>query len=286
MSGPFEIGYSLENHEVMVRCGKGGCGSATSMKELLASCPSDLRKELYDYLGLLIVREQSTRIAYRDNRVELVAACSNISTSELMKVVEHRAHVMEDRAAQKVMRDLGNADDTNSTDESEDSVFTGLVWVDDGREDQPRLFCEGEMWRKIEELANSQDMKEIDEKIAVVDALMTDTEANPLGTGESLGDRNTRVFIAWASDLLCKGGSNDYPLKLYSDALAIDRFFYHMNESCGSLTDEQYDDFKESVITLFDKKAIDCGLSSRLNIRRYTHGWNGNVLSRIYESDD
>ena len=274
-----------ERHQHLVKSGKEGCHCASSMKELLSCCPLEVKKELHEYLGMFLVREKSTGIGYRDTKVELLAACSNVSTADLMKVLEHRASMMKDKLAQKVIRAVADDEEDESTD-SESGVMTNLVWVDNERGDQVRLFSEGEMWNKIEELATFDQMEEIDLKVRGVDTLLTDIESDSSSDDETLGDRNMRIFIRWASDLLCSGSSNEYPLKLYSDALVLDRFFCHMNESCGSLTIRQYDDFKETIIPLYTKKAIEYALPSRLDVRRYTYEFtDNNVMTRVYEPE-
>ena len=287
MSDGLEIGFCFQRDEMFVRCGRQGCDRACAIKELLSRCSLEVKKQLHDYLGLYIVRDLSSRVGYRETKVELVAACANISTLELMKVLEYRASVMNDSTAKKIVKGLVN-DDDEETEDSENSVITNLVWVDSVAGDvDPRVFSEGDMWAKIEELATPDEMKEIDSKIWAVDNLMADSESELLRHDESPGDRSTRMFIRWASDLLNSGSSTDYPLKLYSDALALDKFFYHMNESFGSLTIQQYDAFKESVLPLYAKRAIEYELPYRLDVRRYTHEFtDDNLLTRVYEPDD
>ena len=291
MSESLEVFFSEKNHEWMVKCGQEGRCCSTSLKQLVAQCSSDVKKELHDYLGMYIVCEKGSRVGYARNKlVELVAASCNISTIDLVKVLEYRAQEMKDKTAEKVMKNIESVEDLTSSDddseESQDSTTTNLVWVD-GQGDEPRIFCEVEIWDKIEELATMEEMNEVDAKIAAVDNLITECEENAMDEEESLGQRYTRVFIQWAIGLLSQGASHEYPLKLYSDALAFDRYFYHMNESCGSLTHDQYDDFKESVINEYTKKAIEYGLGRRLDVRRCTlQVGPNNMVTRVYEPAD
>ena len=111
-------------------------------------------------------------------------------------------------------------------------------------------------------IAGDTKFEKIDGLLAAVDSLITDTEANPSRPRESEGDRNTRLFISRASDLLSGGQCKDYPLKFYTDALVLDRFFNHMNDNCQSFTQAQCDHFKETILPLYEQKAIQYGLPS------------------------
>ena len=113
--------YCPKDKEYTVKCGKESCKKTTSMKLLLESCPLDVKEELHNHLGEVIASEKSTRVAYRANKVQLLAACSNVTTNTLMKVVEHRAYEMGDRSAQGVMRDIANAPIHNPTYDGEET---------------------------------------------------------------------------------------------------------------------------------------------------------------------
>ena len=96
MSDAPRLVYCPKDHEYTVRCGKESCENTTSMKRLLETCPIDVKEELHHHLGELIANEKSTRVAYPAIKVQLPAACSNVSTNTLMKVVQHRAYEMGD----------------------------------------------------------------------------------------------------------------------------------------------------------------------------------------------
>lgn len=274
MSDAPQLVYCPKDHEYTVRCGKESCEKTTSVKRLLEACPLFVKEELHHHLGELIANEKSTKVVHLAN--------------------EHRPHQIGGRLAQGSMRDMANASDHNPThdgehsstnemreecsdrplaqaDQSDHDVLVTLVWIDGEQEDQPRLLCESDMWANIERIAGDTKFEEIDGLLAALDSLIADTEANPLRPGESEGDRNTRLFMTWASDLLSGGQCKDYPLKFYTDALVLDRFFNHMNDNCQSFTQAQCDHFKETILPLYEQKAIQYGLPSRLKLQRHTH---------------
>ena len=106
------------------------------MKRLLETCPLDVKEELHHHLGELIANEKSTRVAYRANKVQLLAACSNVSTNTLMKVVQHRAYEMGDRSAQGVMRDIANAPIHDPTYDGEESPSDDVSEESNDRPDE------------------------------------------------------------------------------------------------------------------------------------------------------
>ena len=126
MSDSLGTAWWSESHQHLIKSGKEGCYCASSMKELVSCCPLEVKKELHEYLGMFLVREKSTGIGYRDTKVELLAACSNVSTTDLMKVLEYGASMMKDKLAQKVIRAVTNDDEEESADRKRRNDQFGL----------------------------------------------------------------------------------------------------------------------------------------------------------------
>ena len=92
-------------------------------------------------------------------------------------------------------------------------------------------------------------------------------------SSDETGESQTRRFVRWASTIIGVGEKSEYPFKLYSDALILDRFIDHMNSNYGSLTLDQYASVKTSIFTQYQTKSNEYGTPRQLQMLRFTLEW-------------
>ena len=280
MSSHDHVVLEDDNGETFVQCKSDKCDCKTSMQELLSQCSRQVKLDLLKSA----LADGSSGMASSRNTIELIASSNNIHTDDLFQVIMFRANEMDDKGAKEIMKDLipgqyappqlpmalYSSEETD--DVSEDSAVTKLVWVDEHAPatEAQNNFSVADTWILLEDIANKNllhhKIEELNEQMIYLDNMMKESS-------DETGESQTRRFVRWASTIIGVGEKSEYPFKLYSDALLLDRFIDHMNTNYGSLTLDQYASVKTRIFTQYQTKSNEYGAPRQLQMLRFTLEW-------------
>ena len=228
--------------------------------------------ELHSHLSAMLLSSGMSAVAYRGEVVPLISAASNVSTSDLFRVLEHRAFIGKDKEARGIILTLMDAPLRSKPGIVRD-VYTKLVFVERGVEgrQEHQEWDRSYVWEVCDDALTADQRKGFMLNLDTMISIIADTKNHPAYYGESASDRCVRVFCTWATEIVRGKWKNAYPMKFHTDALLIDRFIYEYY--CiyreQRMTDAQVRRLNDTVINEYKKKEVLYGWVSELSVRRY-----------------
>ena len=124
-------------------------------------------------------------------------------------------------------------------------------------------------------MSESLQLTVLSRKDAMI-GMFQDLTKHRYGDCESSGDRKTRLFCNWASDIIEGGDEDDFPLKFMTMRFGL-RIYVRDDEDWGQISQEQFKRLKETVMVKYmnNEREYDPDHSrSHLVLRQYMVQWD------------